>query len=44
MKSQNCNEAINSYNQMYANVLMNRQLQDEESNYMDQRVDALITK
>ena len=40
----NCNEAISSYNQMYADTLRSRQLQDEESNSLEQRADALIQK
>ena len=43
-ESQNCNEAISSYNPMYADTLLGRQLQDEESNPLEQRVDALIKK
>ena len=41
-ESQNCHEAIRSYNQMYADALLNRQLQGEESNSLEQNVDALI--
>ena len=40
--SQNCNKAINSYNQVYADALLSRQLQDEEYNSLEQRGDALI--
>ena len=43
-ESQNCNEAISSYNQMHADALLSRQFQDEESNSLEQRVDALIKK
>ena len=43
-ESWNCNKAISSYNQMYAETLLSRQFQDEESNSLEQRVDALIKK
>ena len=43
-KSWNSDKALGSYNQMYADALLSRQLQDEESNYLEQRVDALIKK
>ena len=42
LKSQNCDEAIGSYNQIYADALLNKNIQDEESNSLEQRVDALI--
>ena len=38
----NCDEAISSYNQVYADPLLSRHLQDEESNSLEQRVDALV--
>ena len=44
MKNWNCNEAIGSYNQMYAAALLSRQLQDEESNCLEQIVHVLIKK
>ena len=44
MKSQNHDEAITLYNQMYTDALQSRQLQDEESNSLEQWVDALIKK
>ena len=34
-ESQNCNKAITLYNQMYADALLSRQLQDEESNSLE---------
>ena len=43
-ESQNCDEAISSNNQMYADALLSRQHQDEESNSLEQRVDALFKK
>ena len=42
--SQNCDEAISSYNQIYADALLSRQLKDEECKSLEQRVDALINK
>ena len=42
--SQNCNVAIGSHNQMYTDALLSRQLQDEESDSFEQRVDVLIKK
>ena len=44
VESQNCDEAISSYHQMYTNTLLSRQLQDEESNSLEHRVDTLIKK
>ena len=38
------NKAITLYNQMYADGLLSRQLQDEESNCLEHTVDALIKK
>ena len=35
-ESWNYNKAISSYNQMYADSLLSRQLQDEESNSLEQ--------
>ena len=43
-ESWNCNEASSSYNQMYADTLLSRKLQDAESNSLEQRADALIKK
>ena len=43
-ESQNHDEAISSCNQMYADILLSRQIQDEESNPLEQGVDALIKK
>ena len=43
-ESWNCDKALSSYNQTYADTLLNRQLQDEESNSLEWRVDALINK
>ena len=42
--TQNCKNATSSYNQVYVDALLSRQLQDEESNFLEQRVDALIKK
>ena len=43
-ESPNCNEAISSYNHMYADTLPSRKLQDEESTSLEQRADVLIKK
>ena len=43
-ESWNCYEPVSSYIQMYADVLLSRQLPDEVSNSLEQRVDALIKK
>ena len=43
-ESQKCDKAISSYKQMYADALLSRQYQDEESNSLEQRGDALIKK
>ena len=43
-ESQNCDNDTCSYNQVYADTLLSRQLQDEESNPLEQTVDALIKK
>ena len=43
-ESWNCDKAISSYNQMYADALLSGQLQDKESNSFEQIVDALIRK
>ena len=38
------NNTNSSYNQVYADGLLSRQLQNEESNSLEQRVDVLIKK
>ena len=43
-ESLNCSNATNSYNQVYVDTLLSRQLQSEESNSLEQRVDVLIKK
>ena len=43
-ESQNHEEHISSYNQLYADALLTRQLQDEESNSLEQRLNTLIKK
>ena len=43
-ESQNCGNTTRSYNQVYADTLLSRQLQNEESNSLEQRVDMLIKK
>ena len=43
-ENQNCDNSTSSYNQVYANTLLSRQLQDEESNSLEQTVNVLIKK
>ena len=43
-ESWNSNNATSSYNQVYVDALLSRQLQNEESNTLEQRIDALIKK
>ena len=43
-ESQNCDNVTGSYNQVYMDAHLSRQLQNKESNSLQQRVDALIKK
>ena len=43
-ESQKCGNATSSYNQVYADAILSRQLQNEESNSLEQRADVPIKK
>ena len=43
-ESQKCNNATDSCNQVYVDALLSRQLQNEEFNSLEHRVDALIKR
>ena len=43
-ESQNCDNATSSYNQVYTDALLSKEIQNEESSSLQKRTDVLIMK